>query len=237
MKARGNLWQVWDDRHRTSAQLRESARAPDERTRAAQAAQLLAAAQPRGLEDRFATCPPGKATTMKNVLTTSARRSIRQCVFCSSGPSDAGSPGIGMGISNCSPTSTSGGFTYTPTGCTATTTPYATYAPAPAYSAPAYPPPPAPEQAQPLVCGVNLDCGSVDTPERVVPTPEQIVSAPEEHAYYKSCAAARAAGVAPLHQGDAGYRSGLDRDGDDIALRVRRPARPVRGLMSGFGGS
>jgi hypothetical protein len=68
-----------------------------------------------------------------------------------------------------------------------------------------------------VVCGVNLYCGSVDTPERVVPTPEQAVSAPEEHAYYKNCATARAAGVAPLHRGDAGYRSGLDRDGDGIA--------------------
>jgi hypothetical protein len=126
---------------------------------------------------------------------------------------------IGMGISNSSSTST-GGSTNTPTGSSATTTPYdsyPTYEPAPAYSAPVYTPPPAPEQAQPLVCGVNLDCGSVDTPERVVPTPEQIVSAPEEHTYYKSCAAARAGGVAPLHQGDAGYRSGLDRDGDGIA--------------------
>lgn len=36
-------------------------------------------------------------------------------------------------------------------------------------------------------------------------------------AYYRSCAAARAAGVAPLHRGDPGYRSGLDRDGDGIA--------------------
>jgi micrococcal nuclease len=36
-------------------------------------------------------------------------------------------------------------------------------------------------------------------------------------AYYKNCAAARAAGVAPLHRGDPGYRSALDRDGDGIA--------------------
>jgi hypothetical protein len=36
-------------------------------------------------------------------------------------------------------------------------------------------------------------------------------------AYYRNCAAARAAGVAPLHRGDPGYRSGLDRDGDGIA--------------------
>jgi hypothetical protein len=36
-------------------------------------------------------------------------------------------------------------------------------------------------------------------------------------AYYPNCAAARAAGVAPLHRGEPGYRSGLDRDGDGIA--------------------
>ncbi|WP_414687635.1 excalibur calcium-binding domain-containing protein [Mycobacterium sp.] len=35
--------------------------------------------------------------------------------------------------------------------------------------------------------------------------------------YYANCAAARAAGVAPLHRGDPGYRSGLDRDNDGIA--------------------
>ena len=35
--------------------------------------------------------------------------------------------------------------------------------------------------------------------------------------YYRNCAAARAAGVAPLHRGDPGYRSGLDRDGDGVA--------------------
>jgi Excalibur calcium-binding domain len=35
--------------------------------------------------------------------------------------------------------------------------------------------------------------------------------------YYANCAAARAAGAAPLHKGDPGYRSGLDRDGDGTA--------------------
>ncbi|WP_309231064.1 excalibur calcium-binding domain-containing protein [Nocardia sp. SYP-A9097] len=34
---------------------------------------------------------------------------------------------------------------------------------------------------------------------------------------YKSCADARAAGAAPLHRGDPGYRSGLDKDGDGTA--------------------
>jgi hypothetical protein len=35
--------------------------------------------------------------------------------------------------------------------------------------------------------------------------------------YYANCTAARAAGVTPLHRGDPGYRSGLDRDDDGIA--------------------
>ncbi|RYQ12045.1 calcium-binding protein [Bifidobacterium pseudolongum subsp. globosum] len=35
--------------------------------------------------------------------------------------------------------------------------------------------------------------------------------------YYKNCAAVRAAGKAPLHQGEPGYSSKLDRDGDGIA--------------------
>jgi micrococcal nuclease len=36
-------------------------------------------------------------------------------------------------------------------------------------------------------------------------------------AYYENCSAARAAGAAPLHAGDAGYSSKLDRDGDGVA--------------------
>jgi len=34
---------------------------------------------------------------------------------------------------------------------------------------------------------------------------------------YANCAAARAAGAAPLHRGDPGYSSRLDRDGDGVA--------------------
>lgn len=36
-------------------------------------------------------------------------------------------------------------------------------------------------------------------------------------AFYENCTAARAAGAAPLYRGEAGYRSGLDRDNDGIA--------------------
>lgn len=35
--------------------------------------------------------------------------------------------------------------------------------------------------------------------------------------YYANCSAAKAAGAAPLHRREPGYRSGLDRDGDGIA--------------------
>lgn len=38
-----------------------------------------------------------------------------------------------------------------------------------------------------------------------------------ESVYYKNCKAAKAAGAAPLYQGQPGYRSALDRDGDGVA--------------------
>jgi hypothetical protein len=34
--------------------------------------------------------------------------------------------------------------------------------------------------------------------------------------YYPNCAAARAAGAAPVRRGQPGYRPGLDRDGDGV---------------------
>ncbi len=53
-------------------------------------------------------------------------------------------------------------------------------------------------------------------PKPAAPKPAP-VEEPEPAAYYANCAAARAAGAAPLHRGDPGYRSGLDRDGDGVA--------------------
>jgi hypothetical protein len=49
-----------------------------------------------------------------------------------------------------------------------------------------------------------------------IPEPEP-TDPPPAATYYKSCAEAKAAGAAPLHRGDPGYRSGLDRDGDGVA--------------------
>lgn len=42
--------------------------------------------------------------------------------------------------------------------------------------------------------------------------------------YYRNCDAARAAGVAPIHQGEPGYRPALDADADGIACE------PYRGM-------
>ncbi|WP_406633699.1 DUF1524 domain-containing protein [Pseudarthrobacter quantipunctorum] len=52
-------------------------------------------------------------------------------------------------------------------------------------------------------------------PARVVPAPAP--AAPAPGVYYANCAAARAAGAAPLFTGQAGYRAGLDRDSDGVA--------------------
>ena len=46
---------------------------------------------------------------------------------------------------------------------------------------------------------------------------ETTEEAPARSAYYANCSAAKAAGAAPLHRGEPGYRSGLDRDGDGVA--------------------
>ena len=40
--------------------------------------------------------------------------------------------------------------------------------------------------------------------------------------YYETCADARAAGAAPLHRGEPGYRPGLDRDGDGVACEPKK---------------
>ena len=63
------------------------------------------------------------------------------------------------------------------------------------------------------------------TPTTTSPTPtptpeatsEAPAPAPEPEVFYKNCAAARAAGAAPIYRGQPGYRSKLDADGDGIA--------------------
>lgn len=90
-----------------------------------------------------------------------------------------------------------------PTPTTTSPTPTPTSEPEPTSEAPA----PAPEPAQPG--------RQEEAPAPAVVHQEQ--RAPEPQTYYANCAAARAAGAAPIYQGQPGYRSGLDRDGDGIA--------------------
>lgn len=45
------------------------------------------------------------------------------------------------------------------------------------------------------------------------PTPTKTTAA----AYYANCSEVRAAGAAPIHRGEPGYSSKLDRDGDGVA--------------------
>ena len=40
--------------------------------------------------------------------------------------------------------------------------------------------------------------------------------------HYKNCAAARAAGAAPIRRGESGYGAHLDRDGDGVACEPYR---------------
>lgn len=49
------------------------------------------------------------------------------------------------------------------------------------------------------------------------PAPPQPAPSTGTDTYYSDCAAVREAGKAPIHKGQPGYRTGLDRDGDGIA--------------------
>ena len=56
---------------------------------------------------------------------------------------------------------------------------------------------------------------AASTPVPAAPAPAAPAADPD--VYYQNCTAARAAGAAPLHVGDPGYRAGLDRDKDGVA--------------------
>ncbi len=79
----------------------------------------------------------------------------------------------------------------------------------------------APSAAVPTRTPTNAPGGTRQEPT-VAPTrrPTTTTTPPGnggEGTYYANCAAVRAAGRAPLHRGQPGYRSGLDRDGDGVA--------------------
>jgi endonuclease YncB( thermonuclease family) len=75
------------------------------------------------------------------------------------------------------------------------------------------PQPPAPPQPAPSTKKTKTQAPppAPDTTTEDAPEPDS------SSVYYANCAAARAAGVAPLHIGEPGYRKALDRDGDGVA--------------------
>ncbi|MBH0775501.1 excalibur calcium-binding domain-containing protein [Nocardia sp. NEAU-351] len=88
-----------------------------------------------------------------------------------------------------------------------TTTSAVSEPPAPVPLAPSVTPSPLPTPAPPSF-----------VPPPIIPQPVPSPPAPTKTTvYYADCAAARAAGAAPLHQGEPGYRSALDRDKDGVA--------------------
>lgn len=93
----------------------------------------------------------------------------------------------------------------TPTAPSATTAVTTTTADIP-FQSPASPPPPS------TVPTPAPAPASVPAPAAAEPP-----AAPPSEAYYPNCAAARAAGAAPILRGQPGYRPGLDRDNDGIA--------------------
>jgi hypothetical protein len=62
--------------------------------------------------------------------------------------------------------------------------------------------------------GIACETGGGAAPPAPAPPP---ADPPAADVYYANCAAARAAGAAPLYAGQPGYRSGLDRDHDGVA--------------------
>jgi hypothetical protein len=58
---------------------------------------------------------------------------------------------------------------------------------------------------------------AVPAPVQNAPVAPVAPAAPPAAAYYPNCAAARAAGAAPLYSGQAGYSTSLDRDRDGVA--------------------
>lgn len=59
-------------------------------------------------------------------------------------------------------------------------------------------------------------------PASATTTPTAASSPARRDVYYRNCAAARAAGAAPLYRGQPGYRNDMDGDGDGIACEPYR---------------
>lgn len=82
------------------------------------------------------------------------------------------------------------------------------------------PPPPPPQATTPPPAPAPAATTEPPQPPQP-PTTRPTTHTPEppapEAVYYENCAAARAAGAAPIHEGEPGYAPHLDRDDDGVA--------------------
>ena len=90
----------------------------------------------------------------------------------------------------------------------------------PAAEAPSAEAPAAPVSAAPAQQAEPVQQAPVATEAPVQQAPAQAPA--QSSVYYKNCAAAIAAGAAPLHRGEPGYRPGLDSDGDGVACEPKK---------------
>ena len=108
--------------------------------------------------------------------------------------------------------------TVTPSPVPTTETP----AQAPAAEAPAQAPA-APVSEAPAQQAEPVQQAPVATEAPAQAPAQPVQQAPAQSSvYYETCADARAAGAAPLHRGEPGYRPGLDRDGDGVACEPKK---------------
>ena len=68
--------------------------------------------------------------------------------------------------------------------------------------------------------GAPATPAAIPAPAAATPAAQAPTAATPRNAYYPNCAAARAAGAAPLYRGQPGYRTQMDGDGDGIACET-----------------
>ena len=99
---------------------------------------------------------------------------------------------------------------------TPTPTPTPTPSPSPTTQAPPPEPSTPPETQEPEPTPeTDTQGGGGGAAPAPAPEPKQ------ESTYYPNCKAAKAAGAAPLYQGEPGYRPELDRDKDGVACEIK----------------
>jgi uncharacterized membrane protein YgcG len=100
----------------------------------------------------------------------------------------------------------------------------------------------APDTARPNEPSVTASPSPSDSPTATAtpvattksPAPRKTSTSPRA-LYYANCDAVRSAGKAPLRRGAAGYRAGLDRDGDGVACESREGGGSTGGGSTGGG--